>query len=117
MERTFIEQQKERLLALRQEMSEKVAQVHDNIAQGLAPSEATDQEEVAVVNNMRQMDMAGGYLFEDRIYEIDNALKRIAEGSYDTCERCGRPINPERLEAKPWATFCITCQEALDAGA
>jgi DnaK suppressor protein len=116
MERTFIEQQKERLLALRQEIEHDLQQVHENIAQGLAPSEATDQEEVAVINNMRQIDMAGGDLFEDRLYEIDHALKAIKEGAYGTCERCGRPINPERLEAKPWATFCITCQAALDAG-
>jgi RNA polymerase-binding protein DksA len=116
VERQFVEAQKERLLALRQEMSEKVEQVQENVAQGLAPSDAIDQEEVAVINNMRQIDMAGGDLFEDRIYEIDQALKRIEDGSYGTCDRCGRPINPERLEAKPWATFCITCQEALDAG-
>lgn len=116
VEHRFVEEQKERLLALRREMSEKVEQVQDNVAQGLAPSDATDQEEVAVINNMRQIDMAGGDLFEDRIYEIDQALKRIEDGSYGTCDRCGGPINPERLEAKPWATFCITCQEALDAG-
>ena len=116
MERTFIEQQKERLLVLHQEMSEKVEQVQENMAQGLAPSDATNQEEVAVINNMRQIDMAGGDLFEDRLYEIDQALKRIEDGTYGTCDRCGRPINPERLAAKPWATFCITCQEALDAG-
>lgn len=117
MERTFIEQQKERLLAFRREMVEKVEQVHENMVQGLAPSDATNQEEVAVINHMRQIDMAGGDLFADRIYEIDHALQRIEEGTYERCERCGRPINPERLEAKPWSTFCIICQEALDAGA
>lgn len=115
MDQAFIEQQKERLLALRAEFEHELQQVHENMAQGIAPSEVTDQEEVAVINNMRQLDMAGGDLFEDRIYEIDHALKAIAEGAYGTCERCGRAINPERLEAKPWATLCIHCQEALDA--
>lgn len=116
MDSTFMATQKERLQTLRREIEHELAQVHENIAQGLAPSEATDQEEVAVINNMRQLDMAGGDLFEDRLYEIDHALKAMDEGSYGTCERCGRPITAERLEAKPWATFCITCQEALDAG-
>ena len=116
MDRTFITTQKERLHALRQEIEHDLQQVHENIAEGIAPSDATDQEEVAVINTMRQIDMAGGDLFEDRLYEIDHALKAIDDGSYGTCERCGSPINPERLEAKPWATFCITCQEALDAG-
>ena len=39
--------------------------------------------------------------------EIDAALSRIADGSYGICERCGKPIGEERLEARPWATLCI----------
>lgn len=116
MDQAFIEQQKERLLVLKAEFEHELQQAQENLAQGIAPSEATDQEEVAVINNMRQLDMAGGDLFADRIYEIDHALKAIDEGTYGTCERCGRAINPERLEAKPWATLCIQCQEALDTG-
>jgi DnaK suppressor protein len=38
---------------------------------------------------------------------IDAALARIDEGSYGLCERCGREIEPERLEAIPYATLCI----------
>jgi RNA polymerase-binding protein DksA len=39
--------------------------------------------------------------------EIEAALARIDEGTYGLCERCGRPIGLERLEALPWATLCI----------
>jgi len=39
--------------------------------------------------------------------EIDEALRRIDEGTYGTCERCGKPIDRDRLEALPWATLCI----------
>ena len=39
--------------------------------------------------------------------EIDAALKRIDEGTFGTCLRCGKQIAPERLEALPWATLCI----------
>jgi RNA polymerase-binding protein DksA len=38
---------------------------------------------------------------------IDAALARIDQGSYGLCERCGREIEPERLEAIPYATLCI----------
>jgi RNA polymerase-binding transcription factor len=38
---------------------------------------------------------------------IDAALGRIEDGTYGTCERCGNAIEPERLEALPWATLCI----------
>jgi RNA polymerase-binding transcription factor DksA len=41
--------------------------------------------------------------------EIDAARARLAAGTYGVCERCGRPIAPERLEARPAARTCITC--------
>jgi DnaK suppressor protein len=41
---------------------------------------------------------------------IDEALKRIDEGTFGTCSRCGRPIAQERLEAMPYATKCIDCK-------
>jgi DnaK suppressor protein len=42
------------------------------------------------------------------------ALGRIAEGSYGTCMHCEEEISPKRLNAVPWAPFCIRCQEAAD---
>jgi RNA polymerase-binding protein DksA len=41
------------------------------------------------------------------LQEIDAALARIDDGTYGQCERCGKPIGAERLEALPWATLCI----------
>ena len=41
--------------------------------------------------------------------DLDRAEERLAEGSYGTCERCGRPIGAARLEARPAARTCIDC--------
>ncbi|NYF98333.1 TraR/DksA family transcriptional regulator [Janibacter cremeus] len=41
--------------------------------------------------------------------EIDAALERLDRGDYGTCEQCGRPIGPGRLEARPTARRCIDC--------
>ncbi len=38
---------------------------------------------------------------------IDDALKRIDDGSYGRCRLCGGEIAPERLEARPWTDLCI----------
>lgn len=46
---------------------------------------------------------------DDLVTQIDHALARIDAGIYGICERCGRPINPERLEVLPYATRCIVC--------
>lgn len=42
------------------------------------------------------------------------ALRRINEGTYGVCLHCEEDINPKRLNAVPWAPFCIQCQEQYD---
>ncbi|HET9309762.1 MAG TPA: TraR/DksA family transcriptional regulator [Actinomycetota bacterium] len=45
------------------------------------------------------------------LHDVDRALAKLDAGTYGTCERCGRPIAPERLDALPWATLCIDCKQ------
>ena len=42
--------------------------------------------------------------------DVNRALERIEAGTYGRCEECGEPINPERLEARPAAIYCIRHQ-------
>jgi RNA polymerase-binding transcription factor DksA len=42
--------------------------------------------------------------------DIANALRRMAEGSYGTCEHCGDAIPVERLDAMPQVRYCAPCQ-------
>jgi DnaK suppressor protein len=52
--------------------------------------------------------------FREQIQMIDEAIVRMDEGTYGTCQRCGQPIAQERLEALPFAAYCITCQSHLE---
>ena len=45
------------------------------------------------------------------LYHIDEALRRIHDGSYGKCIECGEDISHARLEAVPHARFCIKCKE------
>ena len=45
---------------------------------------------------------------------VRGALARIADGSFGTCMHCEEDISIKRLNAVPWAAFCIRCQEAVD---
>jgi DnaK suppressor protein len=45
---------------------------------------------------------------------VDGALQRIDEGTYGICQRCGKPINSERLEAFPYVAYCIECQTLVE---
>ena len=47
---------------------------------------------------------------------VDAALRAIEEETYGTCEECGEPIEEKRLQAVPWATHCLSCQELADRG-
>jgi RNA polymerase-binding transcription factor DksA len=44
---------------------------------------------------------------QDSLDEVARALEKLADGTYGTCEECGDPIAPARLEAMPAARYCI----------
>jgi DnaK suppressor protein len=46
---------------------------------------------------------------EAHLAEVDAALARLEAGTYGVCERCGRPIEPARLDARPTARTHVTC--------
>ena len=46
--------------------------------------------------------------------EVLRALKRIDEGTYGICVACGNPIPEKRLEAIPWASRDVKCEQALE---
>lgn len=47
---------------------------------------------------------------QDVLYVIDEALKRIEEGTYGNCLQCNKPISRKRLVALPYTELCIECQ-------
>ena len=47
----------------------------------------------------------------DQLKQINEALQRINEGTYGICAECEKPISPKRLQAVPWAKYCVACEE------
>lgn len=45
---------------------------------------------------------------------VDNALQRLADGTYGLCQRCHQPIPPARLDALPWAERCVRCEAEVE---
>ena len=52
----------------------------------------------------------------DTLIQVEEALRRMDEGTYEECSSCGEKIPLPRLKAIPWATLCIECQERQEAG-
>jgi DnaK suppressor protein len=50
------------------------------------------------------------------IQTLTQALERLREGSFGECAECGGEIEAKRLEAIPWARYCVKCQEARERG-
>jgi DnaK suppressor protein len=48
----------------------------------------------------------------ERLADVERALKRMDEGAYGICERCGREISTSRLEARPMSVLCMACASA-----
>jgi DnaK suppressor protein len=65
---------------------------------------------------MRELDGGLEENAERLLAEIDGALRRVEDGTYGTCEICGKPIGEERLEAVPYATLCIDDKRKLERG-
>lgn len=62
----------------------------------------------------REKDLALGDNLQDILGKIRVALEKMDEGTYGTCDVCGRRIGAARLEALPFATLCVSCQSRLE---
>lgn len=43
------------------------------------------------------------------LMDVERALAKVDEGTYGICDRCGKLIPEERLEARPWSVLCVDC--------
>jgi DnaK suppressor protein len=93
---------------VRQSMSaQKAAQV---VARLDVPSDEGDlsqqHHEEWIFLNRNSIDMK-------LLREIADALQRIDQGTYGICMECEEAISSKRLDAVPWARYCVTCQERI----
>jgi DnaK suppressor protein len=58
----------------------------------------------------REKDMSILSGVEAELADVEWALRRLADGTYGTCQACGRPIGAARLDARPATRFCIEDQ-------
>lgn len=109
---------RERLLSERERCRELTERLRAEQQQTMESGELSriDQHpgELGTETFERERDLAALALLQSELEDIDAALRRLDEGQYGTCEICGKPIGDERLEAKPWARFCIVHQVEVE---
>jgi DnaK suppressor protein len=112
--RRELEGERERLLAAIASVnhSESLTEESGDLATGPGDHLADN----ATDTYMRELDQGLEENAERLLAEIEAALGRIADGTYGTCSVCGRQIEPERLEAVPYASLCIEDKRAQERG-
>jgi len=112
---------KERLASFKQQLLEKRQQLAADTGRSALYATA-DQEDDAIKDLGDQANAAytREFFFElgngDRrvLRDVVAALQKIEDGSFGNCERCGEPIADKRLEALPFARYCIDCQRLVE---
>jgi DnaK suppressor protein len=106
---------RERLQIQRQEILDMYE--HDlRVGQEMSDEGAEDLVDRAnsAYNREFMLSLSGSEL--EILKEIEGALERIDAGSYGICSACQEKIAAKRLQAVPWARYCIECQELAEQG-
>lgn len=75
------------------------------------------QADVGTETFDRERDLSILEQVEAELADVEHALRRLDDGTYGTCEACGKPIGAERLEALPAARFCLDDQSRAEVEA
>ena len=96
----------------RREIHEKLRTLRETLPAEIA--EVKDAEEQSVADFVQEIDFTLMQMKSETLAKIDDALRRVEDGSYGTCAECRGPISEARLRALPFADLCRDCQEAQE---
>jgi len=110
-----------KLAQIRQRLSSEYENLEKSInhsrlaAEEIKFENTEDEGDLATISHNRELlySLHDGDI--ERLRFIQEGIKAIDGGRYGECVLCGNDINEKRLEAVPWATMCIRCQEATEA--
>lgn len=107
-----LEEIKEKLIAERELLIAKLRGTNLSIDD----SETPDPVDLAVKNYSKNVMMAVSENDSRQLVLINEALVRLDDDEYGLCQNCEQEINPIRLNAVPWARYCLKCQELQEQG-
>jgi DnaK suppressor protein len=108
---------KKLLIAKRRDLQShlsKLEQEGSNPAEPL-PTEVGDYTDAATADQGVSDSLTIATKLSETLDEVQDALRRLEDGSYGKCTECGREIQLARLEAIPWTAYCLQDQEKLDS--
>lgn len=112
MTKTILKDMKKRLQTERELLIDKL----NGNDLSIDDSETPDPVDLAVRNYSKNVMLAVSENESRQLTLVDEALLRIEDEEYGTCQNCEKEINAKRLSAIPWARYCLDCQELVERG-
>lgn len=112
MDKRSTERMRKRLLALKEEILDHLAQEDEEFREIWEDVDPKDMADIASDDIDRKTLEVLGAQEVRRLNLIASAIARIPNGHYGVCMKCNSPIPKERLEAIPYALLCINCQSS-----
>lgn len=105
----------------RQLLESRVAELERTISSAKNEARAyaarhADPADQAASEYERQAIVHKGEAARQKLKVLQEALHRLDQGTYGECAECGSKIERKRLEAIPWALYCVACQETREHG-
>jgi len=118
MTNTDLAPHRKKLLALRASLLGDMTQIEDDALKDHCKTTSipTDMEELGSDNAEQELTVSLLGSDKDTFDQIEAALQRIEDGSYDRCEECGGQIPKSRLDAIPYAALCVQCASQGEEG-
>jgi len=111
-----IDGHKQTLLRKQRDLQANIARLEDE-ARESGEDEVRDSTDDATSSQGASESLQEDTLESETLIQVEDALQRIQDGTYGKCRDCGRPIEPARLEAVPWAAYCLEDQAKRDQAA
>jgi RNA polymerase-binding transcription factor DksA len=109
-----LREQLNRLLLLRERVSGEISSIsRDSLSQNERDPSLSDQGTDTFDREFALNQLSSE---QDVLFEIDEAIRRLENGTYGICEMSGEPIALERLQALPYVRYSITAQAEIEKG-
>ena len=74
-----------------------------------------DLEERGLLDMLEDMGLTRADIRQDQLIQMEQAERKLDEGTYGICESCGLEIDEKRMALMPFANYCMPCQEKREA--
>ncbi len=111
---------KDRLASFKKRLLDKQYQLLEEVGRSALYGKDQEDDSIKDLGDQANTAYTREFFFElgngDRrlLRDVVLALQKIDDGSFGTCERCSEPIAEKRLDALPFARYCIDCQRVVE---